>query len=515
MSMGQSNEEPPKTPFEKKYFSKENMQKYKPLADALRRQESVAKSKKEEDKIEAQAEVDKCMAEFCDTSWCSNWNYTKYDFIFYGVSGYTGYLMMEYLKRQALPNNKEKFTFAFGGRTASKVEAMRDKEFAGTPYADTPIISAKYDDLISVIDMVKSCRVMVNVAGPYMLTEGELLVDACIYLKTDYVDISGEVPHSLKVYVLHKQAKDANVMVVPSAASAGGFPDVGTFLCAKKLRDDYGEEMRSIVVYMSGGGAAQAPSGGTLKTRAAMNQASDEVKAAMSNPFAMGGFIPDLDRNGVKMINIQKGTGHVTPKIRQEDMDSNLSRAVQDPKLGCWRAPFVYAFFETRIIRRSNMLMAEYAGAPYGAQLNFMEYTYMPDEETAKMAIKKSGQTSVEEEKKKLEAVGKYYAQGEGPALEDIADAWMMFRFYAETPTGKSFKMSMRGGDGYYETARVAVETALTLRFDRLQLPFKGGALTPAVAGGTFLAKRLLDSGYVFKMGEWEDVSHLPPAQTF
>lgn len=511
----QGEDEPKKSPFEAKYFARENMNKYKPLADALRKQDALQKSKKEEDKVEAQKEVDKAMAEFCKTEWCSSWDYKKYDIIFYGVSGYTGYLMMEYLKRQALVSGKEKFSFAFGGRTKSKVEAMRDKEFAGTPYADTPIIAARFDDLVSVIDMVKACRVMVNVAGPYMLTEGELLIDACIYLKTDYVDISGEVPHSMKVYELHKHAKEANVMVVASAAAAGGYPDLGIFLCAKKLRDDYGEEMRYAVMYVAAGGSAQAPSGGTLKTRAAMNQADDDVKSAMVDPFSMGGFIPDLDRNGVKMINIQKGTGFVTPKVRQEDLDANLSRVAEDKKLGCWRAPFVYAFFETRIIRRANMLMAELSGQPYGHQLNYMEYAWMPDEAMARQAVKTQGATSVDEEKKKLEKAGKYYNQGEGPPLEEIEDAWMMFRFYTETPSGKTYKMSIRGKDGYFETARMAIELALTLRFDRLQLPFKGGCLTPAVAGGTFLAKRILDTGATFKLGEWEGVEHLPEWKPF
>merc|ERR1719217_1652830 len=279
-------------------------------------------------------------------------------------------------------------------------------------------------------------------------------------------------------------------------------PGVGMYLCAKKLHKDYGEETRVASMYISAGGSAQPPSGGTLKTRAAMNQASDEVKSAMTDPFSMGGFIPDLDRNGVKMINIQKGTGFVTPKTRQEDMDANLSRVAQDPKLGCWRAPFVYAFFETRIIRRANMLMAEYTGQPYGHAMNYMEFTFMPDEEAAKEAVKTQGATSVDEEKKKLEKVGKYYAQGEGPPLEDIEDAWMIYRMYAESPSGKTFKMSIRGQDGYYETARMAIEVALVLRYDRLQLPFKGGCLTPGVCGGTFLAKRLLDSGVTFKMGE-------------
>ena len=31
----------------------------------------------------------------------------------------------------------------------------------------------------------------------------------------------------------------------------------------------------------------------------------------------------------------------------------------QDEKLGVWRAPYVNAFFDTRLVRRSNMLQAD------------------------------------------------------------------------------------------------------------------------------------------------------------
>merc|ERR1719464_2545125 len=83
---------------------------------------------------------------FMNFEWCSQWDGKKYDIVFYGVSGYTGYLMMEYLKRISLKVNPESFTFAFAGRTPSKVRDMRDREFAGTQWEDTPILEMNYDD---------------------------------------------------------------------------------------------------------------------------------------------------------------------------------------------------------------------------------------------------------------------------------------------------------------------------------------------------------------------------------
>ena len=47
----------------------------------------------------------------------------KYDVIIYGASGYTGRLVLEYIKRSV---NDVGFTFACGGRTPSKVHRVVD-----------------------------------------------------------------------------------------------------------------------------------------------------------------------------------------------------------------------------------------------------------------------------------------------------------------------------------------------------------------------------------------------------
>merc|ERR1719203_2737670 len=367
--------EKPPSPIEKLYFTGDMLVKYEPCVEALQK---VVDGDGEDE--EAFNEFEETFGKFLDFSWCSQWDGKKYDIVFYGVSGYTGYLMMEYLKRVSLKVNPEQFTFAFAGRTPSKVEEMRNREFAGTLWEDTPVMQMSYDDVFSVIDLVRSAKVIINVAGPYMLTQGEVMIDACIHMGVHYLDISGEVPWTLRVLELHKHAVAAGVTIVPSAASAGGFPDLGVLLAAKEMKTKYGEELRKAICYQSGGGAAQTASGGTLKTRSAMATAGDEVRAEMANPFSMGGFIPDRDRWGVKYCNIEFGTGKCTPKMRQEDLDANMSRVTEDKHLGIWRGPFVYCYFDTRIVRRSNMLLADLGNCPYGRNLNFMEYALLPPE---------------------------------------------------------------------------------------------------------------------------------------
>mmetsp|Transcript_55145 Transcript_55145/g.117652 ORF Transcript_55145/g.117652 Transcript_55145/m.117652 type:complete len:521 (+) Transcript_55145:109-1671(+) len=518
--MGVSTDEGPQTPFAKLYYSDEMIRKYQPLVTAL---ELMAETEGKDEEV--RRDYEKHLKIYRGFEWCSNWDGKKYDLVFYGVSGYTGYLMMEYLKRVALKKTKEKFTFAFAGRTPSKVQEMRDREFGGTEWEDTPVLQMSYDDIYSIVDLVKSAKVIINVAGPYMLTQGDVMIDACIHMGVHYCDISGEVPWSLRVLDLHEYARDAGVHVIPSAASAGGYPDLGVYMIAKEAREKYGEEIRKAICYQSGGGAAQSASGGTLATRAAMSGAGDEVRKKMADPFSMGGFIPDRDRWGVKYCNIEFGTGKVTHQVRGEDRDANMSKITEDKKLGIWRGPFVYSYFDTRIVRRSNMLLADLGDRPYGRNLNFMEYAMIPPEVMMGMQQgggggggesggggSKPGGVGVEAERAALEAQGRYYKQGEGPALEDLDDAWAGYFLYAETESGREMRANFIGRDGYFETARVAVEMALVLVFDFEKLPFKGGVLTPTVSGGECLVKRIVDSGMKFKLGAWFPPSeHCPP----
>ena len=37
-----------------------------------------------------------------------------------------------------------------------------------------------------------------------------------------------------------------------------------------------------------------------------------------------------------------------------------------------------YSYFDTRIVRRSNMLLADMGGQPYGKSLNFLQFSVLP-----------------------------------------------------------------------------------------------------------------------------------------
>merc|ERR1719469_229690 len=118
---------------------------------------------------------------------------------------------------------------------------------------------------------------------------------------------------------------------------------------------------------------------------------------------------------------------------------------------------------------------------------------------------------SVADEKAELEAQGKYYKQGEGPPLELLTDAWGGFFMWAQTTSGRELRCSQLGNDGYFETARCALEFAFTVRFDYDKLKHKGGVINAVVAGQEHYARRLIRSGLKWKVDAWFDPSECGP----
>lgn len=507
-----------KAPFEKIYFNGDMLAKFEPCMDSL---QSLIDSAGEDD--DAWRTFEQTFGKFLDFSWCSQWDGTRYDIVFYGMSGYTGYLTMEYLRRVALKRNPEKFTFAFAGRTASKVAALRDKGFLGTPYENTPIIAASYDDPISMIDLARYGKVILNVAGPYMLTPGEMLLDACCYARTHYVDINGEIPWWYRTLHLDKRARASGTIISPSAAPAGGIPDCSVNILAKRIRQQFGdaEELARASTYVVGGGEGGGTGGGTLASRGAMSSATDFERKMMSDPFCLGGFIPERDRNGLKEVNIKQGTGEVVKKIKKEDNDSYLSKISFDKINKVWRAPNTYAFFDTRIVRRTNALLADFQNAPYGRDFHFDMFIMLPsDVAQSEDGIQKAlGSTAagsgggVAGEKAALEKAGKYYKQGEGPPLEDLGDVWLSFSTWVESVNGHQAKCAMCGNDPYFETARCSVETCMLYAFHYDELPLKGGVVTLASIAAEPLIKRLIASGIKWKSDGWFSTEEYGPVQ--
>jgi short subunit dehydrogenase-like uncharacterized protein len=89
---------------------------------------------------------------------------------------------------------------------------------------------------------------------------------------------------------------------------------------------------------------------------------------------------------------------------------------------------------------------------------------------------------------------------GQGPSPEQRDKSWFKVRFLAESD-GVRLVTEVSGGDpGYGETSKMLAQSALCLAHD--ELPKTAGQVTPAVAMGDALTKRLQAAGIRFEVVE-------------
>ena len=393
----------------------------------------------------------------------------EFDIVILGVTGFTGRLVADYFS-QTISHEHPDLRWAIAGRSASKLAAVKSSIEAQFPGISPEILLCDNDDQASVDKCISRTRVIITTAGPY-LKRGTPIVDACVRLGTDYVDLSGETPYAASLIDrYHHAAEAAGVHIVPMSGYDSIPSDLGVLFAVNQVRDRWDQPTRSCKSVCNMAGQL---SGGTLATGIEMGRDFPEAAALAKEPFAMGG-----------------GT---VP--RAEDMD--LQAAVFDETAQCWTMPFMMATINTRVVRRSN------AWLHYGLAFGYQEVAKAPSQEVAeKVAAAEKRSASKESWKMaaKMRDAGKLPKQGEGPSEEVRAKSWFSHDIYAEAADGRKLVCRVSGGDpGYGETAKMVAQSALCLLFDKERLARKGGVLTSAAAGGTFLIDRLNGAGIKFE----------------
>lgn len=106
-----------------------------------------------------------------------------YDVVLYGASGFVGKQTVQYFADHASP---EGVRWAIAGRNRQKLEAVRDE-------VGVEVLVADSQDQQAIDAIASQTRVILNTAGPFA-RYANALVDACVRLRTHYVDITGETP---------------------------------------------------------------------------------------------------------------------------------------------------------------------------------------------------------------------------------------------------------------------------------------------------------------------------------
>ncbi|CAB3363144.1 Hypothetical predicted protein [Cloeon dipterum] len=146
----------------------------------------------------------------------------RLDIIIFGATGYTGKVAVE--KILTLANSGDGLTWGIAGRNEAKLKEVLTEvgEKIGKDLSKIDVFVASVNDDLSMKNMTKQCKVLVNCVGPYRHC-GEQAVKSCIETGTHHVDVSGEPEYMERMQLLyHKQAEEKGIYIV----SACGFDSI-------------------------------------------------------------------------------------------------------------------------------------------------------------------------------------------------------------------------------------------------------------------------------------------------
>jgi short subunit dehydrogenase-like uncharacterized protein len=383
-----------------------------------------------------------------------------FDIVIHGASGFTGRLVAEYMAaRQVSGGNADGIRWAMGGRSATKLAAVRDE--IGAP-ADTPLVVTDVQDPASLAQLMQRTRLVLSTVGPYQLYGNELLA-ACATSGVHYVDLCGEPAWMRQMIDAHEASARASGARIVFSCGFDSIPfDLGVFFLQQAFRQRFGHaanrvrgRVRRMKGSFSGGTAA------SLKATMAAAAKDPRVLDWLRSPFSLTpGFEGPKQPSGNKpMVDAALGP------LRGE---------------GIWVAPFVMAAINTKNVHRTNFLL----GQAYGADFVYDEMLITgPGAKGEQVALAVAGDRTLGGEGGPK--------PGEGPSKEERDSGFYDLLFLAEDAQVNRLRAGVKGDrdPGYGSTSKMIAESAVSLLRDVPALA--GGIWTPASAMGEKLIARL------------------------
>lgn len=394
-----------------------------------------------------------------------------FDVVLYGATGFVGRQTAAYFAARAPAGLR----WAVAGRSHDKLERLCAS--LGAP--DLPAIVADAADRKALDSLALQTRVVLSTAGPFARFGSEL-VAACVRHGTHYVDITGETPWVRRMIDLHHDAAAAGgTRIVPGCGFDSVPSDLGAWQVARTLREDHGERCVRVKACFSLRGGLN---GGTAAS--ALNLFDAGEAECFFDPFL-------LNPPGTEPRDLAPHRDPTAP--------------MYEPDFKAWLAPFVMGLVNTRVVRRSAALLAR--GGPYAPGFQYQEYLRMGTGPGAALAA--AGFASGLAAGRRVLAVEPLRrwvqrklapAPGEGPSERSMNSGSFRCELigYGERGGIARGRISGRGDPGNRATTAFVCESALALAVDAARLPggdHFGGVLTPSVAFGSVLARRLRRAG--------------------
>ena len=387
------------------------------------------------------------------------------DIIIYGATGFTGKLCVKYF--QSLNTT---VTWAMAGRNLIKLQKVAEDH-----QAKVEILLADSDDESALDNLTSRARVILSTTGPFH-RYGSKLVASCIKNNAHYVDITGEnfwVKGLIDKH--HAEASAKGIRIIPSCGFDSIPSDLGAFFSAQAV----GKPIKRIESFHSYEGGA---SGGTLETMFSMGEL--DLGDDLTNPF---------------LLNPEDSYSD-----KQMQLSSDKVGIAKKPEINAWSGPFIMATANTRVVRRTEALLA-LRQESYGSDFTYQEHAFHKSWWSAAKSLVLTG-LSVLVLLSPLKRLVKPFLPkpGEGPSESIQENGWFDCKFIVEADDGTKsvFNMNGKGDPGYKVTSKLVSECALCLIEDQDTLPGGseyGGILTSASGLGESLIARLKRVGINFE----------------
>lgn len=406
----------------------------------------------------------------------------EFDVVVWGATGFTGRLVAGYLASQYGIGND--LRWAIGGRNPARLKAVRDG--LGRDATALPILVADSHDPQSLAAMVRRTRVVCSTVGPFA-SLGSELVAACAEQGTDYCDIAGEAHWIRAMIDSHEETARTSGAHIVNCCGFDSLPsDLGTWFVQQAMRQRHGVAAAEVAMRVRR--IKGKFSGGTFATLL------ETVKAAAGDP------------------SVRRALGHpyaLNPAGRQTGPPPTDPRGPRwDRHTRAWIAPFIMASINTRIVRRSNVLLDDAYGRDFRYSeavmtgrgvAGFIKATLLTASLGLFMGLLALPPTRA------LLARFLLPRSGEGPSEQERESGMFDILLIAQHPTHREHHLTARvtadRDPGYGATCRMLGESAVCLARDSQPRAMPGGFWTPASAMGSQLIERLCqNAGMNFRL---------------
>jgi short subunit dehydrogenase-like uncharacterized protein len=395
-----------------------------------------------------------------------------FDLIVFGATSFVGKIVCRYLlENYGRGTDSESLRWAVAARSKTKLDDLKTElESEGFSVKGLRQVLADAFDEASLRAMCEQARVIISTVGPYALY-GEALVKICADTGTDYCDLTGEPQWIHDMIARYEtQAQSSGARIVHCCGFDSIPSDLGVWYLQQAAHERFGEPCTSVrmrVKAMQGGA-----SGGTVASlvnvvKEATGNAS--LRKQLKDPYSLCG--PNYG-----------------PKIKLPE----VRFAAFDEEFQVWVGPFVMAAINTRVVLRSNALLAPV----YGESFRYDEAMMTGKGPLGRLAAMSlaaglAGFVMGVALPPARWALEKFLlpAPGQGPSPEAQRKGSFDLRFAGRTGTGRLMTCKVTGDrdPGYGSTAKMLSEAAICLASDRDKaMPFAPNSSLSAGSKRTF-----------------------------